>query len=335
MSKDAPRFSQPKLDDEVGRVAALHRYQVLDTPAEEAFDRITRLVTSALSAPMSGVALVAEDRRWFKSVNGGKRGSLPREQSFCNHTIRSADPTVVVDTLDDVRFVSNPLVVDGPRIRAYLGVPLATPEGYQIGSLCCVDTKPRDFSDTEISMMQDLARIVIDQMEMRQLALVDQLTSVLSRRGFVQAAEQGLNQARALDAPFAALVGDIDYFKSINDSHGHAVGDEVLIAFGDRLRAFAAEAQDVEAVGRLGGEEFGVALRGAPLQQAVIRAEALCKLIAARPFETSAGPLAVTISLGVGAPSGPESTLDDVLMRADEGLYRAKRSGRNRVGAVS
>lgn len=326
--------ASPSLADkhETERLEALYRYSILDTPEEETFNRITRIVADALDAPMAAIALIDKERRWFKAVSGGQRGDLPRQQSFCNRTIKSAQPTVVEDTLADASFRDNPLVVNVPKIRAYLGVPLSTPDGYRIGSLCCVDAVPRTFSDSQISLMEDLSAIVMEQLELRTLAAFDSLTSALSRHSFQSEVTAGLADAQSANAPYSFLMIDIDHFKKINDNYGHKVGDDVLAGFVDRVTA--AIGPD-HTIGRLGGEEFAVSLKGKSAQEAHQMGEAIRVAFAERPFTTHRGALPVTVSVGVSTADGLQDDVESLIHRADCALYLAKGQGRNRVTAFS
>src|SRR5262245_4731196 len=119
-------MSHDKLRDEAARLAALARYDVLDTAAEGAFDKITELVRTVLDVPMSAVSLIDTDRQWFKSHPGIDATQTPREIAFCDHAIRDRVPFVVSDASQDERFRENPLVTGSPDIASYLGVPLET-----------------------------------------------------------------------------------------------------------------------------------------------------------------------------------------------------------------
>ncbi|MEM6665914.1 MAG: EAL domain-containing protein [Pseudomonadota bacterium] len=314
--------------DEAARLAALYRYQILDTAEEEAFDRVPRIVRSALNAPMAAIAFIDDDRRWFKAVAGGKRGELPRSHSFCNHTIQRPEPTVVGDTHNDERFQENPLVVDAPHIRAYLGVPLETPEGYRIGSVCCVDKKPRAFNDEEISLVKDLSSIVVEQLELRKLALFDPLTAVRSRRGFRSEAELQLALAAVDGATSSILMLDVDHFKRINDRFGHTVGDEVLTGVCERMSGVLDERH---ILGRMGGEEFAIALPRTHLADALEIAEDIRAIVSMDAFQTSGGAIPVHVSIGAASTVAKSDDLDLLLRHSDEALYRAKADGRNRV----
>ena len=157
----ACRWQRPPVpEDEPQRLAALQRLQILDTAPEERFDRITRLASALFDAPVALVTLVDADRQWFKSRVGAGQQESSREVSFCAHAIHQPEPLVVTDALNDDRFADNPMVSGGPRVRFYAGHPLATPDGYRVGTLCVVDTRPRQPTAQQLTLLADLAALV-------------------------------------------------------------------------------------------------------------------------------------------------------------------------------
>jgi len=144
-------------DDELRRVAALCQLQVLDTPSEERFDRITRTAQSFFGVPIVLITLIDEHRQWFKSKQGFDTNQTPRSISFCGHAILRESAFIVPDTLKDERFHDNPLVTGPPYIRFYAGMPLHGPKGYRLGTLCLIDKSPRDFAEPQIAALADLA----------------------------------------------------------------------------------------------------------------------------------------------------------------------------------
>ena len=138
-------LDQASLDDEAGRIAALHRANILDTAPEESFEKITSLIRTVLGVPIAVVSLVDTDRQWFKSAQGCDSRETPRSISFCTHTIQQRAPFIIEDAWADPRFAGSPLVTGEPRVRAYAGVPLRSAEGYNLGALCAIDTAPRSF----------------------------------------------------------------------------------------------------------------------------------------------------------------------------------------------
>ena len=126
------------------RLAALRAYKVLDTPSEPVFDTIVREAAAAFGVPMATMSLIDEDRQWFKARVGIDASESARSISFCTHTIRSAAMFVVQDASHDSRFADNPFVTGDPHIRFYAGTTLTSEDGYRIGTLCVIDSEPRD-----------------------------------------------------------------------------------------------------------------------------------------------------------------------------------------------
>lgn len=324
-------MSDPKLTDETARLAALHRYDILDTPPEPMFDKITDLVRAVLGVPMSAVSLIDAERQWLKSHQGIDASETSRDVAFCDYTIRDRQPLVVNDASRDARFCDNPLVTGNPNILSYAGMPLETPDGYNIGSLCAIDTQPRSFDAAQIAVLKSLAALVVDQLELRRIADRDHLSGVMTRRAFVAEMDKAIALFARHGRPAALLLLDIDHFKSINDTYGHPVGDEAI-------KAIAALCADLkrpsDSIGRLGGEEFGILLAETGEEDAVKAAQRFCRAIAEMEVAHEP-PLRITASFGIAAID-PERTKSDAwLAAADKALYEAKRKGRNRVALAA
>ncbi len=138
----------------------LHRLELLDTPAEERFDRATRVLAQLLQVPIALVSLVDDKRQWFKSRIGLEMCQTGRDLAFCAHALHASSILIVEDALLDPRFADNPLVTGAPNVRFYAGVPLVCEGDLVLGTLCAIDTQPRQLSEGEISAMIDLARMV-------------------------------------------------------------------------------------------------------------------------------------------------------------------------------
>ena len=160
---------QPPIpNNELARLAALKQYQILDTAPEKVFDDFTFLAAQICRTPIALISFVDGDRQWFKSKVGVDVDCTPRDVAFCAYTIMQQQPLVVPNALNDSRFADNPLVAQAPEIRFYAGAPLITPEGYGIGTLCVVDTVPRDLSLEQQEGLRALSNQVIAQLEMRR-----------------------------------------------------------------------------------------------------------------------------------------------------------------------
>ncbi len=152
--------------NEQERLSALRRYDILDTPSEERFDRITRLAAHWFDVPIALIAFLDEDRLWFKSCYGLDRTEIDREGAFCPHLIRNQSHLVVEDASEDPRFADTPWVRGPVNLRFYAGVPLRAPGGEILGSLCVIDTTPRDATSTDVVVLRNLADIVTDELEL-------------------------------------------------------------------------------------------------------------------------------------------------------------------------
>ncbi|EGB16441.1 diguanylate cyclase with PAS/PAC sensor [Pseudodesulfovibrio mercurii] len=162
---------------------------------------------------------------------------------------------------------------------------------------------------------------------LERMATRDQLTGAYNRHAFFQRARHELARARRFNRPLAVLMCDLDHFKEVNDSHGHAIGDEVLRTFALRCRA---DSRKTDVFARMGGEEFAALLVETDAERAVEVAERIRAMTASKPVSTEVGDMAVTVSIGVAALNA-EDSINELLKRADEALYKAKESGRNSV----
>jgi GAF domain-containing protein len=154
--------------DEQERLAAVRRYDVLDTPRDGAFDRITRLASLVLEMPIAIVSIVDHDRIWFKSTEGlDGVEQIDREPGLCASAILGDDAWVIDDAQVDPRTLANPLVAGDFGLRFYAGSPLRTHDGYNLGTLCVIDREPRALSEQQVAVLDDLAALVVDELELR------------------------------------------------------------------------------------------------------------------------------------------------------------------------
>ncbi len=179
--------SYPIPANEPERVAALRRYELLDTSSEQVFDDFAQLASFICGTPTALMTLVDEDRQWFKAKIGLELTETPRDQSFCTHTILSEDLLIVEDATADARFAANPLVTSNPHIRFYAGAPLIDSGGFGLGSLCVIDREPRRLSPEQRHALQLLARQVVALCECRLASadLASALREVRKLRGLL------------------------------------------------------------------------------------------------------------------------------------------------------
>ena len=339
----------PIPEDDSSRVASLARMNLLSTPREADLDRIVRTAKRVFGTEMALVSLVDKNRQWFKSRLGLDATETPRDISFCGHAIAEDRTFVVNNALEDARFHDNPLVAGGPDVRFYAGQPLTNSEGYRIGTLCVISPKPRELSDGDQQVLKDLGRMVEIVLENRKLSesqaalldslteatrekLIDPLTGLWNRRGFDELIEREIARASRAKTPLAAAMADIDHFKKINDTFGHAEGD-AAIKLTASLLLECSRASDI--VIRYGGEEFLVIAPDTPTEMLqVLGGKMLQAFRQHAKLSTPNGIYPFTASIGlvsaVPAQEGPVFARQ-LMAAADKALYAAKAAGRDRL----
>ena len=307
--------------NEVERIIDLRALEILDTPAEERFDRITRIAQRLFDVPIALVSLVDEDRQWFKSRLGLDATETSREVSFCAHAILDDRVLLVPDAHLDERFRDNPLVAGDPRIRFYAGAPIDSPSGNKLGTLCVIDRKPRDLSPEDLEALRDLADMVEKEIAAIQLATSDTLTHLRNRRGFMLVARQVLSFARRTEKPACLIFVDLDGMKRINDELGHEEGDRALIHTANLL---SATFRNSDITARLAGDEFCVLLSGSSALEARSAVDRLMAAVEERNRDSTPA-LSLSVGLADWSPASEES-LDELMRRADREMYVHKRS---------
>jgi signal transduction histidine kinase len=288
--------NKPKNDQE--RIHALHRFNILDTPKEEDYDAITRLAASICGAPISVINLIDLDRQWFKSEVGLGVRETPLATSLCAHAILEQEILVIPDTREDCRFSDNPLVTSNPGLRAYAGALLKTEDGFALGTLCVLDYKPRQWTQTEIDAIRVLARQVMTQLEFRLLGINLNETNRALTESLVQQEAQLKDAAQDLEAFCYALAHDIRTpVRNIIFETGMALDDlepEVREAVGPMLRkiseetgkiaALASDLIELTSIGRMELKRTSV-----DLGQIVATAAEQCQELYGRKVEISLG----------------------------------------------
>lgn len=208
--------------NEIDRTKALQKLGIMYTPAEERFDRITRLAARHFKVPTVLLSLVYKDVQWFKSVHGLNACSTQRDVSFCGHAIARLKPFVIENALLDERFADNPLVVNEPRVRAYAGQPVRDASGVVLGTLCLIDSVPRSFSTDDLQDLRDFAslieveiarprfqrtahRHVLGLSDEQRMALIDPLLACWNKKGLMTLLELELEHCREMTVPLSLI----------------------------------------------------------------------------------------------------------------------------------
>jgi diguanylate cyclase (GGDEF)-like protein len=311
--------------DETARLMSLHSLRILDTPSEERYDRLTRMAKRLFGVQIALVSLVDSDRQWFKSKQGLDACETSRAISFCGHAILSREPLIVNDARKDPRFADNPLVTGAPNIRFYAGYPIRDPGGFNIGTLCLIDPEPREMSSEDIEALRDMAEMVEDEIKISSQVTVDDLTQVANRRGFHLIADHLLSLCRRTGTAAEVAFFDLDGFKAINDTHGHAAGDDLLKHFARLLvKCF----RTADAVGRLGGDEFVVLLSNSKggAQKAIDRLQELASRAECEIREKLCWSVGV-----IEFDPDRHANVENLLAEADSSMYDDKQKRREVV----
>ncbi|WFU06625.1 sensor domain-containing diguanylate cyclase (plasmid) [Rhizobium sp. CB3171] len=321
------RLSDEAARRELDRLAALDRLDILDTPRDEGFERLARLIKQVFTVDIGIVSFIDAHRQWYKACLGLPADEVPREDTFCRYVVDCEQPIVVPDASRDPRFASNPAVTGEAHIRFYAGVPLKTRDGHTVGTVCAIDRQPRSFGNKDLAILEEIAGVAIDRAELLQSAAIDVLTGALTRRAFNEEASRLLSLAARHHHDVACIVLDVDHFKRINDTYGHAAGDEVLKSV---IKTCREQLRADDLLGRLGGEEFAILLPHIDQAAALKVAEKLRSALNAVPAQLAENTVQVTASFGVTAMSIIAKDIDTLLAQADAAMYHAKQAGRNR-----
>lgn len=210
-------------ENEAARMMAVRRYDILDTPPDGTFDRTTAIASRLFNVPIAIISIVDNDRIWFKSHYGLDVGQIDRKPGLCASAILQSDPWVLLDANKDPRSLANPLVASEFGLRFYVGVPLQTSDGFNLGTLCVIDKEPRTVTRDQIENLKDLAATVMDQMELRLAArhAVSELKDVIDEKD--DALRRSAMMAKEIDH---RVMNCLQMVASLLKLQGRGVGDE-------------------------------------------------------------------------------------------------------------
>ncbi len=210
------------------RMAAVRRYDILDTPPDGAFDRIAALAARLLDVPIAIVSVVDTDRIWFKSHHGLEVSEIGRDPGLCASAILGSEPWLVTDAKTDPRTLSNPLVAGDFGLRFYAGAPLTTHDGHNLGTLCAIDRAPRLITEHETAILTDLAALVMDELELRlsaRTAIADSQRRLDEVEQLAQALQSSLLPPQLPEIPHLQIAA---LYQPLNR---HQVGGDFYDAF--------------------------------------------------------------------------------------------------------
>jgi len=313
-------IAPPLPSNEAARLGALESYQILDTPAEQAYDDFTTLAARICGVPIALISLIDKDRQWFKSRLGLDPPETPREQAFCAHAIVDNQLLVVSDARRDRRFEGNPLVTGAPHIRFYAGAPLVTEEGHGLGTLCVIDSVPRQLTADQLASLQALSRQLMVQLELRR-AMQLLLEAERAKKIFVA------NVSHELRTPLTSIRGALAL---VRDSEPNLEEDsrELLTAAyrnAHRLLALVNDLLDLERVGS--GELSVVKAEDSDLGEAIQRA-----VETVRPIAKDAGVTIVSPPTSLRLVADPERLMQVFINLLANAVRFSPRGGTVTVG---
>lgn len=299
-----------KPNNETQRLAALKLLNILDTPSEERFDRLTRLAKRLLDVPVALVCLVDEDRQWFKSADGIGVKEAPRDISFCGHAILQDDLFQICDTHRDERFADNPMVLFGPQVRFYAGFPLHVPGGGHVGTFFVADTQPRELSEDLQETLIDLAKIAERELTSSFVATTDIDTGLCNRLGFSLIGQKILKRASA-----AGTTAEVVLLRLAGIDEGgerYDSSDELVKHF-----AAAISQCNVDLSGRLSPQSFALMLSDAGKDGAANAVQSLREQLRAITDGTPASNQ-VTLTSKTLYSTSPGDGIDDMLRQGEQ-----------------
>jgi diguanylate cyclase (GGDEF)-like protein len=344
-------LDSPKPKNEEARLTALHTYAILDTLPEESFNDIAKLAAHVCGTDKSMVSFIDETRKWHKAKHNIAPIEVPRDFAICSRTILTSEPLIVNDTLENPETKLIGMVCNPPYVRFYAGVPLLTENNLALGTLCVVDTKPREINKEQVVALEMLARQVMQLLKLHQsviqleqekheleaskselkllnkqlehISTTDELTSLRNRRSFTLISKNEITRSNETGDALSLIIIDIDHFKRFNDTHGHAFGDKVLAKVAAILKEQTANGHFCA---RYGGEEFIVLMPKTSISEATLYAEKYRHAISSANLKGHS----IKVSIGIAQHKANQSP-NVLFQSADTALFQAKAEGRNCV----
>ncbi len=299
---------------------------MLDTPPDPRVEIVTQLARRLFNVPIVLLSLIDHDRLWFKSRHGLEATESPRDTSICSHVILWDGVFVVEDASRDPRFMDDPMVAGEPFVRFYAGVALRTPAGHGIGTLCVLDSVPRDFPEDSRRLLEDIGRLAECQLNLIGQTTVDDLTRIANYRGFSQVARRALAAGNRAGLKSVVLAINLNGFRLINENYGHDAADSALAHFAHCLTSSCRQS---DCVSRIDSDRFFVFM---PNSDADGARTLVKRLVAEVARMNSSGLVPVSLRFGVGlavADPAVDKDLDALMDCAETQLKANRRRQRN------
>jgi diguanylate cyclase (GGDEF)-like protein len=309
-----------------------------------ALECLASIGAQLFGVPACLVSMLDGRQQWQQAAVGLDGDLALQSAAFCEQVAAGGAPLILEDVRAE-KSIANAAETLAPNTRFFAIQPICNGHGQVLGAISLIDFSARTFGEAERGLLLKLAMIAgftvaARRIGMRQSALVaklkvarrdcllDPLLGIWNRGGIAALIERQMTLSREQRCGFSIMMLDIDNFKSINDMHGHPVGDEVLKAITSTLRD---SLRLDDELGRFGGEEFLAILPGTPAHNAGRLAQRLNREVAALSVTTARGAVACSVSIGVAEWLQPAETAADLISRADQALFTAKKCGRNRA----
>lgn len=336
---------------EYKRIQSLVEYHILDTTYDRVFEKIISLAAIIFKVPIVLINFIDADRLWIKAhIRIESTLSIPRDVTICTHAIQQSDLFVVNGTEDPVYQQFGHIHEMTDNLQFYAAMPLQTAKGYNIGTLCILDTQPRVLRDDDQQIMRHLAALVIDELDLRlaiqqrqqaeqlrsiamndairarMLATIDELTRLSNRRAFEEDGEcirRCVAMGRISDTVVVIL--DVDGLKAVNDTYGHQAGDRLLQTFAECL---SEQFRLDDRLYRIGGDEYALVLTSTSIAE-VVSLPARLSDVVARVRERT-GIATVDVSVGAASLREVGCQWGTAVRLADERMYRQKNARKMR-----
>ncbi len=311
------------------RLGLLHRPQSVDREPADAFDRLARLAATAYAAPVAFLVLLDGEEPWLKAAIGTDRGAGDPEEPLYRTAADAPGILAVPDLLGHPRLRDSPLVTAGPRLRACLAAPVSGGDGAPLGALVVLDHRVRsDFAADRAGPLDDAAALAEALLGQGPARETDPVTGCATRRAFLERLAREARQSARVGRPVALVLVDVDQYDATVARHGPETGEDVLRGVAERLRGVLREA---DLLAWTGGESFAALLPFANPGRAEMMARRMRSRVAATPVETGAGPLPLTVSIGVSGPQEAGGRHEGMVAAAALECARARAQGGDRV----